>query len=342
MRPSFGLSLRILIVSSMAISFVVGSASESPKAKEAVEKAVTKAPDSSIEPTQEKPQKDQPARNNCRYQRGQWSDCDPQLQLKRRTDTIKAHFKGPDCKESRVITKQCNSDSRKVCVYQPPREVEWSACSPSTKDQVRTKTLALVKSRLLDGKCPEKKVISKACKNDKNNKGNKRKTGREQCTLQVSANEETLGQIRVELRGDVVPKTAENFRVLCTHEKGFGIENSTFHRIIPSFMIQGGDFTRHDGTGGYSIYGDSFQDENFQLKHKRYVLSMANSGVDTNGSQFFITTVKTPWLDGAHVVFGRVMDKNSKKVVKALEKLGSPTGNPQKRVLIEKCFCGAD
>merc|ERR1719512_17397 len=122
-------------------------------------------------------------------------------------------------------------------------------------------------------------------------------------------------------------------------EKEFGIENSTFHRIIPSFMIQGGDFTRHDGTGGYSIYGDRFQDENFQLKHKKYVLSMANSGRDTNGSQFFITTVKTPWLDGAHVVFGRVMDKNSKKLVKALEKLGSPTGNPQKRVLIEKCFC---
>jgi len=324
----------------MAVSFVVGSASKSPKAKAAVEKTVVKASNSGIEPPQEKPQKDQPARNNCRYQRGQWSDCNPQLQLKTRTDTIKAHFKGPDCQENRVITKQCNSDAKKVCVYQPPREVEWSACSPSTKDQVRTKTLALVKSRLLDGKCPEKKVISKACKNDKNNKG--KKTGREQCTLQVSANGETLGQIRVELRGDVVPKTAENFRVLCTHEKGFGIENSTFHRIIPNFMIQGGDFTRGDGTGGKSIYGDSFQDENFQLKHKRYVLSMANSGVDTNGSQFFITTVKTPWLDGAHVVFGRVMDKNSKKVVKALEKLGSPTGNPQKRVLIEKCFCGAD
>jgi len=151
-----------------------------------------------------------------------------------------------------------------------------------------------------------------------------------------------LGQIRVELRGDVVPKTAENFRVLCTHEKGFGIKNSTFHRIIPGFMIQGGDFTRHDGTGGYSIYGAKFPDENFQLKHKKYVISMANSGKDTNGSQFFITTVKTPWLNGAHVVFGRVMDKSSKKVAKVVEKLGSPSGNPQKRVLIEKCFCNSN
>merc|ERR1712001_363939 len=196
---------------------------------------------------------------------------------------------------------------------------------------VKTKTLKLIKSKV--EKCPEIKVLSKNCKDGKKN--HKKATEKNMCTMTISANGEALGSIKVELRPDVVPKTAENFRTLCTHEKGFGIENSTFHRIIPSFMIQGGDFTKHDGTGGYSIYGDRFQDENFQLKHKRYVLSMANSGKDTNGSQFFITTVKTPWLDGAHVVFGRVMNKSSKKVVKALEKLGSPSGNPQKRVLVE-------
>jgi len=266
------------------------------------------------------------------------------------------------------VTKKCNGDSRKVCIYQPPREVEWTFCS--VQNPVRTKALRLLKSRRLDGKCPEDKVISKACKGQKETlppssehpqgstqPSGKRANGRGHCTLQIatesgnaansgssgnaghSGSAEILGQIKVELRGDVVPKTAENFRALCTNQKGYGIENSTFHRIIPSFMIQGGDFTRGDGTGGHSIYGDNFPDENFQLKHKKFVLSMANSGKDTNGSQFFITTVKTPWLDGAHVVFGRVMDKSSKKVVKTVEKLGSPSGNPQKRVVIQKCFC---
>lgn len=288
--------------------------------------------------------KDANGKASCRYKRGQWSECDHTLQLKSRMDELKANFKGSaDCPKTRLITKQCDGDTRKVCIYQAPRDVEWTPCEAGTKSQARTKTLALLKTRLLDGKCPEKKVISKACKNQdkKANKKGKKKSGRAECTLQVSANGETLGQIRVELRGDVVPKTAENFRALCTHEKGFGIENSTFHRIIPQFMIQGGDFTRHDGTGGYSIYGDRFQDENFQLKHKKYVLSMANSGKDTNGSQFFITTVKTPWLDGAHVVFGKVADRNSKKVVRAIESHGSPTGNPQKRISIEKCSCAA-
>jgi len=159
------------------------------------------------------------------------------------------------------------------------------------------------------------------------------------CTMTISANGEALGSIKVELRPDVVPKTAENFRALCTKEKGYGIENSTFHRIIPSFMIQGGDFTKHDGTGGYSIYGPRFPDENFVLKHKRFVLSMANSGKDTNGSQFFITTIKTPWLDGVHVVFGKVKGRSSKNTVKNMEKLGTNSGNPQKVVMIDHCSC---
>ncbi|WFD33140.1 peptidylprolyl isomerase [Malassezia sp. CBS 17886] len=143
----------------------------------------------------------------------------------------------------------------------------------------------------------------------------------------ITNNGAPMGTIQFKLYDDVVPKTAANFRALSTGEKGFGYEGSSFHRIIPDFMLQGGDFTAGNGTGGKSIYGAKFADENFQLKHtKPGLLSMANAGPNTNGSQF---------LDGKHVVFGEVT--GGMEIVRAVEAQGTASGKPKGTVTIAKC-----
>ncbi|CAO3638400.1 unnamed protein product [Cunninghamella echinulata] len=159
----------------------------------------------------------------------------------------------------------------------------------------------------------------------------------------IAINNKPTGKLTFKLFSDTVPKTADNFRALCTGEKGMGIsgkplhyKGSHFHRIIPGFMAQGGDFTLGDGRGGESIYGRNFPDENFKLQHTgRGVLSMANAGPNTNGSQFFITFDQTPWLNGAHTVFGQMVE--GEDTLKVMESLGSRTGATDAKITIEDC-----
>jgi len=161
--------------------------------------------------------------------------------------------------------------------------------------------------------------------------------------IDVSINKQPAGRILFELFDETTPRTAENFRALCLGLPGYGYIGSKFHRIIPGFMIQGGDFERGDGTGGYSIYREEesgqFADENFIVPHNSSgLLSMANAGANTNGAQFFVTVNKTPWLDNKHVVFGRVYDLNSYDVVKTIEGYGNAdTGTPQAEITITNC-----
>ncbi|KAJ2471898.1 hypothetical protein GGI02_001966 [Coemansia sp. RSA 2322] len=153
--------------------------------------------------------------------------------------------------------------------------------------------------------------------------------------IEFAVDGQASGRVELELRKDVAPRTAENFCALCTGERGFGYKDSKVHRIVPGFMIQAGDFERGDGKGGKSIYGEKFADVNFELSHDAPgILSMANAGPNTNGSQFFITLDKTPWLDGKHVVFGKVV--RGMDIVRMVEALGDENAplNPKRAITI--------
>lgn len=179
----------------------------------------------------------------------------------------------------------------------------------------------------------KKKALAKKLKTQKKIFPKIEKIELSKCYLDISIENEFIGKMIIELRNDIVPRTCNNFYQLCENQTYL---NCPFHRIIPHFMAQGGDFTNKNGTGGKSIYGEKFNDENFILNHDtRGVLSMANSGENTNGSQFFICFDKCDWLNGRHVVFGKVID--GLDILDKIEELGQPDGTPSKDIVISNC-----
>lgn len=211
------------------------------------------------------------------------------------------------------------------------------------------KELILLKNRISNSKLKERNIFGNMFKKGSGFYDDKRIVPKElehdqhtevvNCFFDIQIGDEEVERVEMELFKDTVPKTVENFRCLCTGEKGSGLhyKGSGFHRVISGFMIQGGDFTKGDGTGGKSIYGDKFDDENFVSKHtQKGLLSMANAGPGTNGSQFFITTAETPHLDGKHVVFGRV--SKGMEFIEKVEKLETGSNDkPLKAVTIVDC-----